>query len=51
MGYSDTVGVYIRSSDRMGIFFWVTKISSYLGVLDIPDIFGVNSRFRVHAYV
>ena len=24
--------------------FWFAKISNILGVLEIPDIFGVNSR-------
>ena len=32
-------GLFFRSRHRMGILFWVTKISNILGVLEIPDIF------------
>ena len=35
----------------MGKCFWVAKISNIFGVPDILDIFGLNSRCWVHAYV
>ena len=30
--------VFLRSRFRIGIFFWVAKISNIFGVLEIPDI-------------
>ena len=32
-------GLFIRSRYRIGIFFWVAKISNIFGVLKIPEIF------------
>ena len=34
------LGLFLRSRYRIGIFYWVAKISNiFLGVLEIPDIF------------
>ena len=33
-------GLFLRSRYRIGIFFWVAKISNiFFGALEIPDIF------------
>ena len=44
--------VFLRPRYRIRIFFGVAKISNiFWGMLEIPDIFGVNSRCRARAYV
>ena len=45
-------GLFLRSRYRMGIFLGVAKISNiFCRVLEIPDIFWVNSRCWARAYV
>ena len=46
------LGSFLWSRYRIGIFFRVAKISNiFWGFLEIPDIFGVNGRCWVQAYV
>ena len=44
--------IFFRSRYRIGIFFWVAKISNiFLGYLIFQIFFGVNGRCWVRAYV
>ena len=45
-------GLFLRSMYRMGVFsFGLLSIQIFFGVLEIPDIFGVNGRCWARAYV
>ena len=46
------LGSFLRPRYRIGIFFWVAKISNiFLGCLKFLIFFGVNGRCWVRAYV
>ena len=43
--------VFLRSRYKIGIFLGLLKFQIFFGVLEIPDIFWVNGRCWVRAYV
>ena len=47
-------GLFLKSMYRMGggrYYFGLLKFQMFLGVLEIPDIFGVNGRGWTRAYL
>ena len=46
------LGSFLKTMYRMGILFWVAKISNmFCGMPDTPNMFFVNSKYWVQAYV